>query len=51
MLAAWRALPEGEGAARIGRVTGDAGRVILRTSIGGRRLVDVPQGELLPRIC
>ena len=51
VLAAWRALPEGGGAARIGRITEDAGRVILRTSIGGRRLVDVPQGELLPRIC
>ena len=29
----------------------DAGRVILNTRTGGRRLVDQPRGELLPRIC
>ncbi|MCL4236336.1 MAG: hydrogenase expression/formation protein HypE [Deltaproteobacteria bacterium] len=51
VLARWRGRPEGVGAFAIGRVTGDAGRVILETAIGGRRLVDVPQGELLPRIC
>ncbi len=50
-VARWRARPEGAGARVIGRVTSDAGRVILETAIGGRRLVDVPQGELLPRIC
>jgi len=50
-LARWRALPEGANAARIGRVSDDAGRVILDTAIGGARLVDVPQGEILPRIC
>jgi hydrogenase expression/formation protein HypE len=51
VLEAWRARPEGAGAADVGAVTEEAGRVILRTAIGGRRLVDVPQGELLPRIC
>lgn len=51
VLEAWRALPEGRGAARIGVVTESAGRVILQTVAGGRRLVDVPRGELLPRIC
>lgn len=51
ILTAWRALPEGKGACEIGSVTTDAGRVILETIIGGRRLVDVPRGELLPRIC
>ena len=51
VLAAWRALPEGTGAACIGEVTTDAGRVVLETLTGGRRLVDVPRGELLPRIC
>jgi len=50
-LAAWRALPEGRGAVALGHVTRDAGRVLLQTAIGGTRLVDVPQGELLPRIC
>lgn len=48
---AWRKLPEGSGAAVIGKVTDDRGRLILETAIGGRRLVDIPQGELLPRIC
>jgi hydrogenase expression/formation protein HypE len=47
----WRRTPEGRGARVIGAVTGDRGRVVLETAIGGRRLVDVPQGELLPRIC
>jgi len=27
------------------------GRVVMETVTGGRRLVDVPRGELLPRIC
>lgn len=49
--AAWRALDEGRGATCIGTVSADAGRVILETCTGGRRLVDVPRGELLPRIC
>jgi hydrogenase expression/formation protein HypE len=51
--AAWRALPEGRDTTCIGRVTREAGagRVVLETCTGGRRLVDVPRGELLPRIC
>lgn len=51
VLNTWRALPEGAGAVRIGEVTDSKGRVILETITGGRRLVDVPRGELLPRIC
>lgn len=47
----WSAFPEGKNAVCIGAVTKDCGRVILGTSSGGRRLVDIPQGELLPRIC
>jgi hydrogenase expression/formation protein HypE len=51
-LAALRAHPLGTGAVRIGRVeTEPAGRVLLETTIGGTRIVDVPAGELLPRIC
>ncbi len=40
-------------AAVIGRVLAGepSGMVSLRTSIGGERLVDMPFGELLPRIC
>lgn len=47
----WHGLDHGKEAAVIGTVTGDKARVVLRTMTGGRRLVDVPQGELLPRIC
>jgi hydrogenase expression/formation protein HypE len=51
ILAAWRALPEGAGAAEIGAVTDERGLVVMETVTGGRRLVDLPRGELLPRIC
>lgn len=43
-------IPYGERAAVIGAVT-DSGRVVLKTRIGGKRYVDMPPGELLPRIC
>lgn len=47
-----RAIPEGAGAARIGRVVaGPAGRVSLRTALGTSRLLDLLSGEQLPRIC
>jgi hydrogenase expression/formation protein HypE len=47
-----RARPEGAGAARIGAVV-DAhpGVLVVRTGIGGTRIVDLPLGEQLPRIC
>ena len=51
ILSRWRAMPEGAGAVRLGTVSRDKGRVVLETVAGGRRLVDVPRGELLPRIC
>lgn len=51
ILTAWRALPEGRGACRIGTVAVGRGRVVLETVVGGRRLVDPPRGEMLPRIC
>jgi hydrogenase expression/formation protein HypE len=49
---AMRALPEGEGACIVGSaLAGQAGRVTLRTSFGGARIVDMLVGEQLPRIC
>lgn len=52
LLAAMRAHPQGREAAIIGEVTaGDAGVVSLRTLLGVRRIVDMPMGEQLPRIC
>lgn len=51
-LAALRAHPLGREAARIGTVTAEHPALVLaRTAIGGRRVVDMPLGELLPRIC
>jgi len=51
ILAAWKHLPEGKNAAIIGEVNSDKERVAIKTITGGIRLVDVPMGELLPRIC
>ncbi len=52
VLAAMRAHSLGREAARIGQVVGDhPGLVVARTGIGGSRVVDLPAGELLPRIC
>jgi hydrogenase expression/formation protein HypE len=51
-LAAMRAHVLGREAARIGWVTADhPGRVVLRTPVGGRRVLDLPFAEPLPRIC
>jgi hydrogenase expression/formation protein HypE len=51
-LSAMRSSPFGKQAALIGRVVDEHhGMVIARTSVGGKRVVDLPAGELLPRIC
>ncbi len=52
VLQAMRRHPLGRQAAIVGRVVdGHRGRVLARTAIGGRRIVPMPVGELLPRIC
>jgi len=52
VLAAMRLHEYGKDAAIIGKVVSEhPGLVTAKTSIGGMRLVDVPAGELLPRIC
>jgi len=52
VLQAMRAHPLGRESAVIGRVVADhAGRVLLRTTLGTRRLLDMLSGEQLPRIC
>lgn len=52
VLEAMRSHPFGKGAAMIGRVVeGPRSRVILQTVIGGSRELDLPEGELIPRIC
>ena len=51
-LAAMRAHPLGAGACRIGHVTERRPRqVIMRTVLGGQRIVDMLVGDQLPRIC
>jgi hydrogenase expression/formation protein HypE len=51
-LAAMRAHPLGAGAAIIGHVAEDPpGIVLLKTSFGGTRIVDLLVGDPLPRIC
>ncbi len=51
-LAAMRASPYGTLAARIGEVKATpVARVLLRTLIGGTRILDLLAGEMLPRIC
>lgn len=52
VLAAMRTHPLGRDAAVIGEVVADhPGKVVLRSRIGGRRIVDMLSGEQLPRIC
>lgn len=52
VLDAIKKVPGGENAARIGTVTEDMpGRVLLKTPIGGRRVLSKLTGMQLPRIC
>lgn len=52
VLAAMRRNQYGQDAEIIGRVVEDhPGMVLAQTGIGGRRVVDMPLGEILPRIC
>jgi hydrogenase expression/formation protein HypE len=52
VLAAMRSHPLGTRAVRIGTCVADHPRVVVaRTGLGGTRVVDLPIGEQLPRIC
>lgn len=50
-LGRWRALPQGEQAACIGRITEGDGGVVLETELGGERLLEELEDDPLPRIC
>lgn len=52
-LAAMQNHPLGKDSAQIGQIeqNGRAGRVVMNTVFGGRRIVDMMIGEQLPRIC
>jgi hydrogenase expression/formation protein HypE len=51
LLAAWRALPGGNGAAIVGAVEAGRPLVVLRTALGGERILDELEDDPLPRIC
>jgi hydrogenase expression/formation protein HypE len=52
LLDAMHSSPYGEQACKIGEVQKDPqGRVLMRTSVGGTRVIDTLSGEMLPRIC
>ena len=52
ILAAMQAHPAGRDARLIGRAVAEhPGMVLLKTEIGGRRILDLPFTEQLPRIC
>jgi hydrogenase expression/formation protein HypE len=52
VLAAMRANPAGAEAVMIGECVADhPGMVVARTAFGATRVVDLPLGEQLPRIC
>jgi hydrogenase expression/formation protein HypE len=52
VLAAMHARSEGRDARVVGEVVEDTARlVVLNTTVGGRRIVDMLPGEQLPRIC
>jgi hydrogenase expression/formation protein HypE len=52
VLATMRSHPLGRNAAAIGTIVADhAGIVLLRSRIGGERVVSMLSGEQLPRIC
>ncbi len=51
LLAAMREHPDGKQSQIIGEVTKPPTRVIMKTALGAERIVDLPVGEQLPRIC
>ncbi|PKK85211.1 MAG: hydrogenase expression/formation protein HypE [Thermoplasmata archaeon HGW-Thermoplasmata-1] len=51
VLAALRAHPLGKNAAIIGRATSKIRGVVMETLVGGKRIVEPPVGDPVPRIC
>ena len=51
LLAAWRELPGGDQAAMVGRIQTGRRCVVLRTELGGERLLAELEDDPLPRIC
>ena len=51
LLEAWQRLPAGQEAAIIGRVDAGSSHVLLRTALGGERILEELEDDPLPRIC
>ncbi|MCK4756927.1 MAG: hydrogenase expression/formation protein HypE [Thermoplasmata archaeon] len=51
VLACLRATEEGKNAALIGQASSEIKGVVMKTSVGGRRVVEPPIGDPIPRIC
>ena len=51
LLQTLKGTPEGADAAIIGRVTDEVKGVVLETVVGGRRVMEAPAGDPIPRIC
>ena len=51
VLAALKKTKYGKGASIIGEAKKGKGRVILKTSVGGERLLESPVGDPVPRVC
>lgn len=51
VLQRWQALPQGEHAAIIGRLSAEESRVVLETPLGGERILEELEDDPLPRIC
>lgn len=51
LAAAWKKLPEGNGAALIGRIEEETPGVVLETELAGERILDDLEEDPLPRIC
>lgn len=51
LLQHWHTLPKGKEAAIIGEVHPGEGRVLLKTGLGGERLLEELEDDPLPRIC
>jgi hydrogenase expression/formation protein HypE len=51
VLQLWRDLPQGSAAAVIGRLDASHHRVLMKTAIGGERILEELEDDPLPRIC
>ncbi|UCF58441.1 MAG: hydrogenase expression/formation protein HypE, partial [Candidatus Bathyarchaeota archaeon] len=51
VLAALRETEEGENARIAGEATKEHGEVVLKTAVGGKRILAPPIGDPIPRIC